>query len=153
MRNQKKLLVEQLDQKLKAFKTIENVSLPRLGWINTIRTGLNMSLEQLGKRLGMTKQGAKKVEEREASGSISIKLLKEVGNALNMRLVYGFIPIDGSLEKMVDIRAHEIANRVIQRTNQNMKLENQGNNEQRILKAVEDFANEIKWDMRKSLWD
>ena len=79
MRNQKKLLLEQLDRKLKPFKGTEKVQVPDKGWVNNIRITLNMTLEQLGSKLHMTRQGIKKIEERESSGAISLKLLKEAG--------------------------------------------------------------------------
>jgi len=153
MHNQKLLLLNQLDRKLGSFKEVIQVHVPENGWINNIRTSLHMTLAQLGSRLKMTKQGIKKIEEREASGSISIKSLKEVGKALEMKLVYGFVPVYGSVENLVDRKAAELAKKIVLRTNQNMKIENQGNSEGRIEKAIEELATEIKREMRKSLWD
>jgi predicted DNA-binding mobile mystery protein A len=153
MRNQKKLALEHLDQKLKSFKETSKVHIPEKGWIHTIRTTLNMTLDQLGQKLNMTKMGVKKIEEREAAGSISIKVLQETANALDMRFVYGFIPLHGSVEKLVDMKAKELAKKIVLRTNQNMKLENQGNNEKRIAQAIEELAEEIKREMHKSIWD
>jgi predicted DNA-binding mobile mystery protein A len=153
MRNQKKLVLEQLDRKLGSFTKIDTNNIPSSGWIKSIRSALNMSLMQLGKKLNKTRQGVKKIEEREATGSISIKSLKEVGEALNMKLVYGFIPEHGSLEKLVEIKAHNLARKIVLRTSHNMKLENQGNSDKRISQAIDDLASEIKREMRKSLWD
>ena len=90
MRNKNKLVLDQLNRKLVPFKALEKVNVPERGWIYTIRKSLNMTLEQLGKRANMTRQGVKKLEEREASGSISLNTLKEIGKALDMKLVYGF---------------------------------------------------------------
>ncbi len=153
MRNQKNLLLEQLDRKLVPFKGTEKVQVPDKGWVNNIRITLNMTLEQLGSKLHMTRQGIKKIEERESSGAISLKLLKEAGEALDMNFVYGFVPKTGSIEKLVEMKARQLAIKIVQRTNQNMKLENQGNNEERISEAIEELSNEIKREMRKSLWD
>ena len=72
MRNNKKLLIEQLDQRLKPFQKAEKVIVPDKGWINNIRTSLNMTIAQLGAKLSMTRQGVKKIEDSEAKGSISI---------------------------------------------------------------------------------
>ena len=35
-----KLLIEQVDKKLNAFKALENIDRPKKGWINTIRQAL-----------------------------------------------------------------------------------------------------------------
>lgn len=153
MRNQKKLLIEQLDRKMKSYQGIEKIQVPEKGWIYSIRTTLNMTLEQLGERLNITKQGVKKIEEREATESLSIKLLKQIGNALDMQFVYGFVPKKGSIDNLVNYKAEELAKKIVLRTNHNMKLENQGNSEEQIQKAIKDLAIEIKREMRKSLWD
>ena len=153
MPNKRKLQIEQLDKKLEAFKEASRVKTPETGWINNIRLVLNITLEQLGDKLCITKQGVKKIEEREASGSISINSLKEVGQAVDMKLVYGFVPIHGSIENLVDHKANELARKIVLRTNQNMKLENQENSEERIKKAIEELKVEIKNEMWKTLWD
>ena len=102
MRTQKKLLIQQLDKKLRPFQGTEKVIIPDQGWVSNIRVTLNMTLEQLGQKLNITRQGAKKIEEREATGSISIKSLKEIGQILDMEFVYGFVPKRGSIENLVN---------------------------------------------------
>ena len=142
-----------MDRRIKSFQKAENIIIPEKGWIYSIRTALNMTLEQLGKRLNITKQGVKKIEEREANESISINLLKEIANALDMKFVYGFVPKKGSLEKLIEYKSEELARKIVLRTNHNMQLENQGNSEEQIQKAITDLASDIKREMRRSLWD
>ena len=153
MRNKKKLLIEQLDQKLVNFKDAGMVLVPQKGWVNTIRTTLNMTRDQLGAKLDLTKGAIQKIEEREATGQITINKLKDVGNALNMKFVYGFIPKDGTIESLINLKAEKLARKIVLRTNQNMKLEDQGISEDKIDDSIIDLANEIKREMRKSLWD
>jgi predicted DNA-binding mobile mystery protein A len=153
MRNKRKLLIEQLDQKLKPFQKTEMVVVPIKGWINTIRTTLNMTMAQLGSKLNITRQGVKSIEESEAKGSISINSLKAVGKALDLKFVYGFIPKEGTFDNLINIKAEKLARKIVLRTNQNMKLENQAIGDEKIKASIEDLANEIKREMRKSLWD
>jgi predicted DNA-binding mobile mystery protein A len=153
MRNQKKLLIEQLDNKLKAFTAAEKVVMPDKGWIHTIRKSLNMTLEQLGKKLNLSKNSVREIEEREASESITIKSLRAAANALDMQLVYGFVPKNGSISALIDVKAKELARKIVLRTNHNMQLENQGNSENQIQQAIEELTVEIKREMPKSLWD
>ena len=153
MRNKKKLLIEQLDQKLGNFKDAAMVLVPQKGWVNTIRTTLNMTRDQLGTKLELTKGAIQKIEEREATGQITINKLKDVGNALDMKFVYGFIPKDGTIEKLVDLKAEKLARKIVLRTNQNMKLEHQGIGDEKIAKTIKELAIEIKREMKKSLWD
>ena len=153
MRNKNKLLIEQLDQKLKSFQKAETILVPDKGWINTIRTTLNMTMAQLGSKLNVTRQGIKGIEESEAKGSISINSLKEAGEALGLKFVYGFVPKDGTIDNLIKSRAEKLAKKIVLRTNQNMKLENQGISDKKIKQSIIDLATEIKREMRKSLWD
>ncbi|MEH6515005.1 MAG: mobile mystery protein A [Maribacter arcticus] len=153
MRNKKKLLIEQLDQKLANFKDAGMVLVPQKGWVNTIRTSLNMTRDQLGAKLDLTKGAIQKIEEREATGQITLNKLKGVGNALNMKFVYGFIPKDGTIENLVNVKAEKLARKIVLRTNQNMKLEDQGIGDEKITRTIKELADEIKREMRKSLWD
>lgn len=153
MRNKKQLLIEQLDQKLENFKESAMILVPAKGWINTIRTTLNMTRDQLGAQLEMTKGAIQKIEDREASGQITINKLKNVGQALNMKFVYGFVPNDGSIENLISIKSEKLARKIVLRTNQNMKLEDQGIGDEKINKTIKDLAAEIKRELRKSIWD
>lgn len=153
MRNKRKLLIEQLDQKLRPFQKTKTVVIPDKGWINTIRTTLNMTMAQLGNKLNITRQGVKSIEESEAKGSISINSLKTVGEALDLKFVYGFVPKDGTIDNLIQIKAEKLARKIVLRTSQNMKLENQGIEEDKLKASIEELANEIKREMRKSLWD
>ncbi len=153
MRNKKKLLIQQLDQKLAVYKDAQVVLIPPKGWINTIRTTLNMTMDQLGAKLRLTKGAIQKIEEREAIGQITINKLKDVGEALEMQFVYGFVPKNGTIENLIHLKAEKQAKKIVLRTNQNMKLEDQGISDEKINDSIIDLTNEIKREMRKSLWD
>ncbi len=86
-------------------------------------------------------------------GSISIQKLKDVAEAINMNFVYAFIPKEDSLELMIEKRAYQIAEEIVLRTSQSMKLEEQENSKERIQKAIRDRAEKIKNEMPKYLWD
>lgn len=153
MRNKQKLLIEQLDQKLKPFFKTRMVLVPERGWVNTIRTTLNMTMAQLGVKLNITRQGVKRIEESEANGTITINSLKEVANAMDLKIVYALVPKNGTIDDLIDIKAENLAKKIVLRTNQNMKLEDQGIGDDKITKTIKDLANEIKREVRKSLWD
>ena len=70
-----------------------------------------------------------------------------------MQLVYGLVPKDGSIEKLIDRKAKELATRIVSRTSNTMKLENQENTQQRLKKAIEERTAVIKNDLPKMLWD
>lgn len=151
--NAQKIILEQIDGKVLLLKKAENMSIPSSGWVYALRQALGMSLRQLGKRMGITPQSVKEIEEREKAGTISLNVLKQVGNSLGLKLIYGFIPEERSLEEIIEKRAIVLAREIVSRTSVSMKLENQGNSPKRIRKAIADKAEEIRLEMPKYLWD
>ena len=149
----RKLLIEQIDKKMAKFSVLTESDLPPKGWIYPIRIALNMSLAQLGKRLNKTAQSVKEIEEREQNKSLTLKRLIEVAETLNLRFVYGFVPRDSSLEKMIENSALQVARDIVMRTSHSMSLEDQQNRDERLQKAIKDRAEKIKHEMPKFLWD
>lgn len=149
----RKLLIEQLDRKLTKLAVLEATDIPPKGWINTIRTALNMSLSQLGKRLKITPQSVKEIEQREINKTISLKVLTETAEALNMKFVYGFIPKDSSIEKIIEKQAAKVAREIVLRTSHTMELEEQGNSEERLTEAIKSRAEIIKQELPRYLWE
>lgn len=151
--NKNKLQLEQLDRKLKVFDAATIVTPPPTGWLKAIRLSLGMSLQQLANKLSITKQSVQEIETREKEGSITIKSLKEAANAIDMQLVYALVPKDGTLDNLIERKAKELAKRIVSRTSNTMKLEDQENSKERLKKAVEERTTIIKNEMPKTLWD
>ncbi len=147
------LIIKQLDKKLHMLQPLLTKPIAPKGWINLLRHTLQMSLRQLGQRLAITPQGMKDIEKREQEGTITLKALKEVGDALEMQFVYAFIPKGDSLEQMIERKARESAQKIVKRTSTSMKLEDQENSEERIKQAIEELTAQIKREMPKNLWD
>lgn len=101
----------------------------------------------------ITPAGVKEMENREKNGSISLNGLKDFASAMNLKFVYAFIPNDGSLEKMIENRAFEIAQQIVLKASHTMALEDQQNNPARIKKAIKARAQQINNEMPKYLWD
>jgi predicted DNA-binding mobile mystery protein A len=127
--------------------------MPSRGWVNAFRTALKMSLRQLGNKLNISPQSTKEIEEREANGAITLNTLRDVANAMDLQLVYGFVSKHDSLEQMIEKRAREIATEIVMRTNNTMTLEDQQNSKERIEQAIAQKTADIKHEMPKYLWD
>lgn len=149
----KSLQLQQLNSKMLGFASLKQVAMPPTGWIKAIRTAIGMSMQQLGNKLNVSKQGIMDIEKREKDGSITIKSLREIARAMDMQLVYGFIPNDGSLDALIEKKATELATQIVMRTANTMKLEDQANSKKRIETAIRERASAIKNEMPKILWD
>ena len=149
----KKLLLEQLDKKLEKFSVLKEADMPPRGWINAIRTAMNMSLVQLAKRLKKTSVSVREIEEREQNKTITLNKLIEVAEKLDLQFVYALLPKESSIEKIIEKRALQVARDIVLRTSHSMGLEEQKNTEERLEKAIRDRTEKIKQEMPKYLWD
>lgn len=151
--NTKQLQIAVLDQKIQDIKFLNHFFLPSKGWIRSIRKTLGMSQLQLAKRLSITNQSVHEIEKREEEGTITLRTLEETANSLDMKLVYGLVPKDGSLESLINRKAFELAEKIVLRASQTMKLEDQEVPEERIKKAIQERAESFKNQLPKILWD
>ena len=151
--NTKSLQLQQLNSKMRGFATLKQKTMPPTGWVRAIRLAIGMSMQQLGNKLNISKQGVMDIEKREKEGSITIKSLREVAHALDMQLIYGFVPNDGSLDALIEKRAIALATQIVMRTSTTMQLEDQANSKKRIEKAIKERAAIIQKEMPKILWD
>lgn len=148
-----KLMIEQLDVKLQVYKPLLNMSTPENGWLHAIRKTYKMSLRQFGKRLGITAPSVAGLEKREKEGSITLKSLDEAAKALNMKLVYGFVPKDGSIKRSIENKAKNLATEIVRTTSNTMALEGQENTDKRLQKAIEDKTQQLMYELPRYLWD
>jgi predicted DNA-binding mobile mystery protein A len=149
----KTLQLQQLKNKMLRLASLKEEIVPSTGWIKAIRTSLGMSMQQLGNKLNISKQGVLDIERREKDGSISIKSLREVAHVMDMKLVYGFIPLDGTLDALIEKKAKELAKQIVMRTAHTMQLEDQANSNERIEAAIRERTAAIQNEMPKILWD
>ncbi|NJM26716.1 MAG: mobile mystery protein A [Bacteroidia bacterium] len=144
-------MIDLLDKKLSYCSSLPDA--PAKGWVHAVRTAMRMSLRQLAERLHITAPSAHEIEKREREGTITLNALRAAASALNMKLVYGFVPVDGSLEKSIEKQALAVARKIQSRANQSMILEDQGLEPEDIEKSVREMAYEIKKEMPRYLWD
>ncbi|HMB01364.1 MAG TPA: mobile mystery protein A [Spirochaetota bacterium] len=151
MKNQN-LILEQVDRQLKPFSGLKEAT-PVSGWLETIRIALKITLKQLGQRLMISAPSVKEMEKREKKGNITLSSLKKYAQAMDMHFVYGFIPKDGSLGKMIENKALEKARQIVTRSAQTMELEEQAVSKEQLKKTVTEKQEEIIREMPKYLWD
>lgn len=153
MERKTNLILSSLDQQLQGFKTASEISRPTKGWIQAVRKALGMSRRQLGERMSITSQSVGEIEQREEGGNITLNNLRQAGRALDLQLIYGFIPIDGSLAKTIEKRATELATEIVSRTHQTMVLEDQQLQQEQLRLQIQDLAQELIKTKPRHLWD
>ena len=98
----------ELDRQFCEFAKLQPTAAPRCGWTKTVRLALGMSSQALGERLGVTAQGARKLEQAEASGNITLNTLARLAHGLDCEVRYVFVPRTSLLEQVLR-RTHEVA--------------------------------------------
>ena len=152
MQARHKLIIrQQLDKTLARLKTA-NTQVPVKGWIRAIREAFGMSGKQLAQRLGVSQPRIPRLEQDELTGSVTLKSMQQVAEALDCTFVYALVP-RVSLEDTVRGRARTVAQERIERVAHSMLLEAQSlsaEEQQATLKATID---ELLREMPKELWN
>lgn len=147
----KKLMREQIQESLKNLSELSGKTIPKGGWIKSIRQALEMPVSSLANRLGCSRNNITALEQREKKGSISLKTLEEVAQALNCKLVYCLVPLD-SLDETIEQQARKVAKKQIKTINHSMLLEQQGLTAKQLKNQEENLVKELMQGNLKKLW-
>ena len=146
------LKIRQVDSALEPFSDIRGMIQPESGWVRTVRESLGMSIRQLAERMNVSKTTAATLERNEAAGTIKLRSLQAVSEALDCELVYALVPRT-SIEEAVRGRARSVAERRVMRISQSMELEAQGISEIERERQVAELTERLWEEMPQELWD
>lgn len=140
------------DKVNRAYHQLGALSLPPEGWLRTVRHALGMSGPQLAKRLGVTKARVSKAEKDELTGSVTLKTMQSMAEAMNCRFVYAVIPSE-EIEGVIKRRALQRAREQVKSASTHMALEAQTLSDEQLSFEIERLANEMVAKMPSNLWD
>lgn len=149
------LTIRQLDKQLEEWQAVNGkYGRPRAGWIKTVRDALCMSVEQLGKRLGLSRSRITQLENAEIHDAVTLRSLKEAANAMGCEFVYAIVPRNNStLENIIKSRAQEIANEKVARVAHSMSLEAQSIDTDILKKQKEELTQSLIEHLNKKIWE
>lgn len=144
-----------LEDKLKPLNLLASTLPPRSGWLKAIRGALGMTTRKLAARLKTDMSAVVRMEEREAKGAVTLESLDRAARAMGCRLVYAIVPDPryGSLEAILDERAHALARKLAKDVSHSMKLESQEVESTNTEAQVERLAQDLKSKLDSRLWD
>jgi predicted DNA-binding mobile mystery protein A len=114
----------QLDKRLNILANPDALARPPRGWVKAIREALGMTADQLGRRMGVSRQRVLELEESEARGAVTLESLERAAHALDCRLRYALAPRI-SLDELAQERATTLARKQLRTTGHSMALEDQ----------------------------
>jgi len=151
--NIKKIVIAQYQALVdRAALSARGLSVPKEGWIRTVRKALGMSGAQLARRLGVTRALVSNTERAELSGSVSMKTMQKMARALDCRFVYAIVP-DEEIQNMISQRAREKALAIVERTSNHMALEAQSLSKEQFDFEVRRLQQEFVNGLPSDLWN
>lgn len=148
----KQIIRDQYRAKFDHLIDINKIRRPKEGWIRTLRKSLGMSGPQLAIRLDISKSQASQMERMEMEDRITLKQLRRVAEALDCDLVYALVPRQ-PVDVMVRARAELKAERLVSKTDVQMKLETQQLSKQKLQEQIKLEADRLVRDMPRDLWE
>ena len=139
------------DKVNQAYHQLGALSLPPEGWLRTVRRALGMSGPQLAGRLGVTKARISRAEKDELTGSVTLKTMQHMAEAMNCRFVYAVVPSE-EIEQLIRKRALQKARERVTSASIHMALEAQTLSNEQLSFEVERLANEMVEKMPSNLW-
>lgn len=149
----RKLMIKQLNNKLKPFHKAKVTPRPAKGWVSAIRSVLGMTKTQLGKRLGVSQQRVSELEAAEAKDSVTLRSLRMAADAMDCDFVYAIVPRGKSIEQLILQQAEKIAKQRIKKISHTMSLEQQRLSEKELREQYKEILTELLNQSPKQIWE
>lgn len=144
--------VNQAVSQFGSLTMVPNDGLPKEGWLRTVRTALGMSGTQLAKKLGVTKARVSKAEQDEPHGSVTLKTMQTMAEAMDCKFVYTIIPKQ-KVEQVIKARAIHKARSRVKTASTHMALEAQSLSKEQLEYEVERVAAQLVDKMPSDFWN
>lgn len=119
----RQLRLSQLDRSLQDMRT--PLPRPTRGWISSIREALGVTLDQIGKQIGSSRQAVQQLERAEATDRITLGALRRAAEAMGCELVYALVPKSGTFAELSERPVRDSAARDVKSVMHTMMLEDQ----------------------------
>ncbi len=146
---EQKIITKQISRKLESLRPLIPATQGITSWIDYVRLGLGMTLNQLADRLNISQASVSSSIKLEKEGRITVNKLREIAEALNCDLIYEFVP-KKKLEDIIYDQATLKTLSLMDETDTHMSLEDQKvtlDKNERIKNLVEERI------YSKYLWD
>jgi len=128
----KKILRRSYQKKFDLFRKAI-IARPQQGWLKTIREFLGMTTTQLAKRLEISQPRIIAMEKNERN--VKISTMERIADTLNCDFSYAFVPRE-NIDDIIYNQAKKKAQKILDKVNKNMGLENQLAKTDELLKDI-----------------
>ena len=132
--NNKKILRRSYQKKFDLFRKAM-IARPQQGWLKTIREIFGMTTTQLAKKLEISQPRIIAMEKNECN--VKISTMERIADTLNCDFAYTFVPRE-NIDNIIYNQAKKKAQKILNKVNKNMGLENQLAKTDELLKDIID---------------
>jgi predicted DNA-binding mobile mystery protein A len=99
---------KQLDKEMRPFRVAHKQKHPTQELLRAVRQVLGVPMAELAKKAGVNRSVIFRLERSERRGTISLRAMTRVANAMDCTVIYGIVPRSGqTLEEVADWRKWE----------------------------------------------
>jgi predicted DNA-binding mobile mystery protein A len=151
--NVQNTILQQYQRFVDSASLSADLTLPPEGWLRTMRKALGMSGAQLARKMGVTRALISQAESNEVSGSVTIKTMQKMAEAMGCRFVYAVLPPKGKeTEDVIFAQAMKKARAIAERTDEHMALEGQSLAKATLDNQIERLAHKLAREMASDFW-
>jgi hypothetical protein len=99
---ERKLLRKKLDKEMRFYRLAGREKNPTSGLLRAVRQALKIPIKELMERMRVGDTAVFALEEREEMGSITLRSLGRMAEAMECKVVYGIIPANGKTLEAVE---------------------------------------------------
>jgi transcriptional regulator with XRE-family HTH domain len=102
---ERKALRKKLDKEMRNYRLAGREENPTNGLLHAVREALRVPIKEIAEKMGVSPSNVFELEEREGTGSIMLRSLGRMAEAMGCKVVYGVVPADGkTLEALAEER-------------------------------------------------
>jgi hypothetical protein len=102
---ERKVLLRKLDKEMRHYRLAAREENPTNELLRTLRKVLRVPMKEMAGKMGIVESTLFQLEGREGTGSITLRALGRVAEAMGCKVVYGVVPANGkTLEELAEER-------------------------------------------------
>jgi len=125
---------QKLDETLLAFRVARRMEGETEGWLRAIRQAVGVPVDEVARRMGVSKWEIFRMEVAEKESRIRLGTLRQAAAALDCELVYALTPRQGTLEELA--AKERVRREKIREEEQERKRAEAKAREKKVLKAI-----------------
>ena len=103
--SERRLLRKKLDKEMRFYRLAGREKEPTNGLLKAVRQALKVPLKEIAGTMAIGESNVFELEEREETGSIMLRSLQRMAEAMRCKVVYGVVPANGkTLEELAEGR-------------------------------------------------